>query len=1383
MEPRDKGPTGVSISPEAPTDLNPETSLHFPDREVPTSTTPRRQTEVETATATRPAGSASAVKLAPAEASLASAREQVRSTLPALPERYEILSLLGRGGMGAIYRARDRATGEVVAVKVLLENHASSAERFAREAAVLAGLDHPGIVRYGTHGMTRAGEPYLAMEWLDGESLSGRLARGVLSVDETMTLAAQVAEALGAAHARGVVHRDLKPSNLFLVDRDIAQVKVLDFGLAQLGGAARMTKTGALLGTPGYMAPEQARNEASVLPAADIFALGCVLFEALAGRPAFEGPNAMAILAKLIFDEAPRLDAHCPDAPAALAALIARMLAKDPTGRPADGGALAAELSALGAFRTVVGAPTPVPASLRRPHALTEAEQRVVCIVMLRLDADGPLAPGRGSLPEEVRRAAENAAGRVEQLADGSIAVAFGGPGVVKDQVTLAARFALAIQAHLPLASISLATGRRTPRDTPLLGEAIERAVQGVERERQTPAAGPSPVAIDETTAALLDARFEWHESTAGLELLGERDAAETARRLLGKSMPCVGRDRELAVLENAFDFCVEERAAQVFLVTAPAGVGKSRLAHELTQSIRRRSPGAAIWLGRGDSMRAGSSLHLVGHALCSALGMRRSDPVEVRRDQLRTRFAGRGEDARRLWEFLGELVGAPFPDPGSAELEAARRDPRLMAEQTQRAFGDFLHTESSARPLVIILDDLHWGDAASVRFLDIAVRDAETRAIFVLGLARPEVHERFPRLWAERGMQELHLSLLSPKASRQLVGAALGEGFAGEAMARLVALSEGNAFYLEELIRAADAGEAGEEDHALPETVVAMVQARIEGLDPEARRVLRAASVYGEVFWSGAVVALLGDMRSRQAIDWLARLCEQEVLVRRQDNRFPGEEELAFRHALLREGAYAMLTANDRLLGHRLAGHWLEQHGESDALALAEHFERGEERGRAAQHFLRAADHASDADDADAILSCVERGLGCGAEGELRVALLSLKAGVLLRRAQHAESIALATEALDGLPAGSKRWYMTFVTLQVAIAWSQPGALMNLAQRFLDVVPSSEARDEYLQAGSWLYSVLAIVGKKGLAHEILLRMRREGVPLSEDNASTWGFLKGAEASHHHLIQEAPWSCMRTDEDAMHSYAQAGRWSERCIVATFYGKALTDLGDHAGAASVLRENLALAERRRDALSLTFVRVYLARLLARISPLDRLAEPEHLARAVIAADNPVMVGLAHGVLAQLAIRCGDRTTAEVEARMACERVRPFPGYSWDITALNVQILLSLGRVREALDAGQEALDRLAHLGVSGYGEIDLRLAVAEALGATGRADECRTLLRETLPRLRHRVDDIPSAEARARYLTEVPTQARLLALAKEWLGEEALREVGLIAFVS
>src|SRR5262249_49662727 len=160
-------------------------------------------------------------------------------------------------------------------------------------------LRHAGIVRYVAHGETPDGELFLAMEWLEGEDLASRLRRMPLTTDETVALGKRVAEALAIAHARGVVHRDLKPSNLFLVDNDVERVTILDFGIARLCDAARVTQTGAVLGTPGYMAPEQARGNDEIDPRADVFALGCVLFECLTGSPAFPGDHFMAILAKI----------------------------------------------------------------------------------------------------------------------------------------------------------------------------------------------------------------------------------------------------------------------------------------------------------------------------------------------------------------------------------------------------------------------------------------------------------------------------------------------------------------------------------------------------------------------------------------------------------------------------------------------------------------------------------------------------------------------------------------------------------------------------------------------------------------------------------------------------------------------------------------------------------------------------------------------------------------------------------------------------------------------------------------------------------------------------------------------------------------------------
>ena len=248
--------------------------------------------------------------------------------------RFELLGLAGSGGMGHIYRARDRETGKTVAVKRVDVDEA----RFAREARVLSELAHPAIVRYVADGRSDDGARYLAMEWLEGEDLAERLARGPLSVEETLRLGIRVADALGTAHARGVVHRDVKPSNLFLEGGDAGRVKVVDFGVARanVAGATR-TRTGALLGTPGYMAPEQAKGEGEIGPRADVFALGCVLYECLTGARAFRGANVIAVLANLFTTKVPRPRALAPHVPRALDAYVARMLSRVPSRRPENG--------------------------------------------------------------------------------------------------------------------------------------------------------------------------------------------------------------------------------------------------------------------------------------------------------------------------------------------------------------------------------------------------------------------------------------------------------------------------------------------------------------------------------------------------------------------------------------------------------------------------------------------------------------------------------------------------------------------------------------------------------------------------------------------------------------------------------------------------------------------------------------------------------------------------------------------------------------------------------------------------------------------------------------------------------------------------------------
>ncbi len=232
--------------------------------------------------------------------------------------RYRIERLAGSGGMGAVYQARDLVRGIDVAIK--LDHHAGTgpeARRISREAETLAerlsSLRHPHIVEYVAHGMTDEGAPYLVMEWLQGHDLGARIRHAPLGEDDALELAVRVARALAVIHACGVVHRDVKPGNLFLVEGDLARVKLIDFGLVRVDAAlSQLTRSGMLLGTPGFIAPEQIEQSGAVDGRADLYALGAVLFACLTQRPPFIGMHFMAVLGKLALEEAPHVRELAP---------------------------------------------------------------------------------------------------------------------------------------------------------------------------------------------------------------------------------------------------------------------------------------------------------------------------------------------------------------------------------------------------------------------------------------------------------------------------------------------------------------------------------------------------------------------------------------------------------------------------------------------------------------------------------------------------------------------------------------------------------------------------------------------------------------------------------------------------------------------------------------------------------------------------------------------------------------------------------------------------------------------------------------------------------------------------------------------------------------
>ncbi|WP_437492549.1 serine/threonine-protein kinase [Sorangium sp. So ce1014] len=307
-------------------------------------------------------------------------------SLAAEPEvvagRFEIDTLLGEGGMGVVFEAWDREGHRSVALKLLRDVDEATSARFDREAEALAALSHPGIVGYVAHGSTALGERYLAMERLAGVTLAERLVEGPLGVRDAARVGHGVADALAAAHEKGLVHRDIKPSNVFLQDGAADRVKLLDFGLARgKDNAPAVTGPGTLVGTPSYMAPEQVRGAATPDARTDLFALGAVLFECLTGRAPFTGADTEAVLVKVLVERPPAVRELCPLAPPAFEALIARMLSKDPGGRPASAAEVARELAALLADEGLDAAPAAAagdPAEPTAPGTLIAGKYRVI---------------------------------------------------------------------------------------------------------------------------------------------------------------------------------------------------------------------------------------------------------------------------------------------------------------------------------------------------------------------------------------------------------------------------------------------------------------------------------------------------------------------------------------------------------------------------------------------------------------------------------------------------------------------------------------------------------------------------------------------------------------------------------------------------------------------------------------------------------------------------------------------------------------------------------------------------------------------------------------------------------------------------------------------
>ncbi len=1076
-----------------------------------------------------------------------------------LAGRFVIEREVGRGGVGIVYRATDEVSEAHVALKVIAIPGVDASEeaRFGREGRVLAGLNHPGIVRVVAFGQLEDGHPYVAMEWLDGEDVAQRQKRAPLTLGQAVEVGASVADALAYAHGVGIVHRDVKPSNVILVgsraghDWPIAS-KLVDFGVASAEDA-RLTRTGAIIGTPAYMAPEQARGDSEVDSRADIYGLGATLFEMIAGRPPHVGPTPVAILARLVTTPAPRLTEIFPDAPHSLDNLLSEMLATQPEDRPKKASDVTDRLRAIALEleRAPIAAHTLVPESGKSPSmgsiVLSSVRPGGSRLVTSILATAVPKGPGRSRLIAHLR-------------ARGAEATELGGDAIVAHlgvKMAIGDEAVRAIDLGLRLAKagcrVGVASGRTRIDRTRPTGEVVDRAAA---LSRDAP---KGQVLADTTTSELARDSFEMELRADGSAIVS---AKTTVKKDLACGSPFVGREADLAQIVAAYERCEDDRTPIVVTISGPPGIGKTRLRHEAITLIDTHASAPRVVLVRAESFAKSHALGIMADVARRIVGVAKGARLDDVLRAIDALFPDSEVVRRSTRELVARLV-ANEPLPESVDARAAR-------DALWIALTEIAIRASKDAPLVIAVEDLQWADLDSVAWLDHLLVRASGHAVFVVVTARPTLWRDDPSRFSGRDHVRIELRPLAKRTVRAIATAILGDKASGESgIARvesIAAQAGGSPLFAEELARLAHQGR----DAANAPTIEAAIQVSLDALDEDVREAATKLSVFGMQVWDSS----LASLGVRHASEVMSALTAAELLVEQSHSRFRDTQEWAFKHALTREVAYASL-ADDQLKDlHVRAGHWLARMGEDDAI-VARHFELGGDLVNAANYLEKAARRALTANALGEAVRLAEKSLAFAEDKPTQFAraqILDEAWNRLDARAGERDTAVRAMQESVYDEASEVRSRGARVRYEDACAGG-PDTTAGLQ----DVIRRAKAAglfDEEARSAAALAARLAFAGEleqaADVAHSLLELSRVHGIPGAAVDA--WQTLAVVRQGRGDVG-----SALEARRSAAHAAAAAGLKTREATLTINVGFALTTMGAKQEARTAIEAGIALAQ--------------------------------------------------------------------------------------------------------------------------------------------------------------------------------------------------------------
>ena len=922
---------------------------------------------------------------------------------------YRLLEPLGRGGMGVVYKAEDTKLERLVALKFLppeLIRDDEAKARFIREAQAVSALDHPNICTIYEIDEAPDGQLFLVMACYEGETLTQKIGRGPLPVDEALDITIHVARGLQRAHAKGIVHRDIKPANIIITTEGV--VKVVDFGIAKLGDLTRLTRPGSVLGTVAYMSPEQIRGE-DVDPRADLWSTGVLLYEMLTGQLPFDGPHNQAVVQAILGRSPVPPSELLPAIPVKVEQATLRCLQKDRQHRFATMRELEVELAGLrsGPMPAVTAAVSGQ-AGAAPAGAITERRSATVVCVKFQCGTAGRKGMASEAEGSSLSQRCLEIAQEVELAYQGSLCwmglntfqLSFGAPGPVEHAPTRAVHAALEIRNHVrrhngqhadcpPVAvRIGVSTGLVITGSTRgelhpngfVIGPAADVAaalvdvcvddqiVVAPETQRQTAASFrySSPVRHQLPGREQALQVFELVAARTGAlrtGVAGER----------GIESAVVGRAREMDRLRLQL-FRVLNGAGSIVSIIGDAGIGKSRLIAELTQQPEVER--VTLLRGRATSIGKQLSFHPVIDLIKVWAKIAEDDDGAAAFSKLeRAVVRVQPEEAGEIVPFVGRLLGLTLPAAHAERLRGI--ESQALEKLILMGVRRLVAAAAERRPLVIIIDDLHWADTSTLELVKSLLRLASDHAVLFVNIFRPGYEETSERLLnhIRAAHQDLHAEIrlepLTPDQAGLLITNLLKAGqLPSELSDAIVEKAAGNPYFVEEIIRSLiDAGAVTQtsgrfklmrpvDEVVIPDTISEILLSRVDRLEPRTHALLQTASVVGQHFFRRVLAAVVGPMDDLD--DRLRQLESVQMLVRRAN---PDEVEYQFKHAIAHETIYQAIVHRQRADLHLKIAQVLEELFASrlhDVFGmLAYHYSRGENLDKAYEYLTKAGEEA----------------------------------------------------------------------------------------------------------------------------------------------------------------------------------------------------------------------------------------------------------------------------------------------------------------------------------------------------------------------------------------------------------------------------------------